>query len=39
MAEGLFGGILRDHEEAPAVKAPEALAAASADSKRGRDDA
>lgn len=26
MAEGLLGGILRDDEEAPAVKAPEALA-------------
>lgn len=26
MAEGLLGGILRDDEEAPTVKAPEALA-------------
>jgi hypothetical protein len=26
MAEGLLGEILRDDEEAPAVKAPEALA-------------
>ena len=26
MAKGLLGGILRDDEEAPAVKAPEAVA-------------